>query len=141
MRVLFVCTANSARSQMAEAIARHLQLWPDVKSAGLKPSGVNPLAIEVMAEMGVDMSSHTSKMLTPELLDWADLVVTLCGDARDSCPVLPRGKRHEHWGFADPAQVSGSYEQKLGAFRAARNAIKDRLVEEAISASSSGPEA
>ncbi|MDP2857667.1 MAG: arsenate reductase ArsC [Bacillota bacterium] len=127
MNVLFVCTANSARSQMAEGLARHKGLWDRVASAGTMPTQVNPIAVEAMREIGVDISSHYSKPLTRDLMEWADVIITLCGDARDSCPVLPPGKRHLHWGFPDPAAVPGDHEARLISFREVRDAISARL--------------
>jgi arsenate reductase len=127
MNALFVCTANSARSQMAEGLARALRSFEAVMSAGTEPTTVNPLAIEVMQEVGIDISAHESKALSPELLAWADVVITLCGDARDRCPLLPPGKKHLHWGIDDPAAAGGSRSEKLEAFRRARDAIRERL--------------
>ena len=130
MNVLFVCTANSARSQMAEGLARAMRRFEGVMSAGTEPTTVNPLAVEAIQEIGIDISSHRSKPLTPELLAWADVVITLCGDARDRCPLLPPGKRHLHWGIDDPAAVAGSRVERLEAFRRARDTIRRKLLEE-----------
>jgi len=127
MNVLFVCTANSARSQMAEGLARHKGRWDGVASAGTAPTQVNPIAVEVMGEIGIDISSHYSKPLTRDLIDWADVIITLCGDARDNCPVLPPGKRHLHWGFPDPAAFTGDHQARLASFCKVRDAISARL--------------
>ena len=127
MNALFVCTANSARSQMAEGLARSAGRFAGVMSAGTQPSVVNPLAVEAMREIGIDISSQRSKPLTPELLAWADVVITLCGDARDRCPLPPPGKKHLHWGIDGPAAVTGSRAVRLEAFRRARDAIRRRL--------------
>lgn len=129
MKVLFVCTANSARSQMAEGLARHYHLWEEVRSAGTAPKGVNPYAVAVMKEIGIDISAYESKLLTRELIEWADIIITLCGDARDNCPVLPPGKKHIHWGFDDPAAVEGDTETRLAAFRRVRDQIRSVLLE------------
>ncbi|MCL6446685.1 MAG: arsenate reductase (thioredoxin) [Armatimonadetes bacterium] len=127
-KVLFLCTGNSCRSQMAEGWAKALagDKW-EVHSAGTNPAGVNPLAVQVMAEAGVDISSQTSKPIDLDLLNTADLVVTLCGDAAESCPVTPPVVRHLHWPLADPAKATGTGEEILAAFRAARDEIKQRL--------------
>lgn len=132
MNVLFVCTANSARSQMAEGLAKHAGLYSGITSAGTHPTIVNPLAREALNELGIDISSQHSKLLTSDLIDWADVIITLCGDARDNCPVLPAGKRHLHWGFPDPAAVVGSHEERLQAFRDVRDSIAERLRSERV---------
>lgn len=130
MNVLFVCTANSARSQMAEGLARAMRRLEGVMSAGTEPTTVNRLAVEAMREIGIDISAQRSKPLTPELLAWADVLITLCGDVRDRCPLLPPGKSHLHWGIDDPAAVTGSRADRLDAFRRARDAIRQKLDEE-----------
>ncbi len=114
---------------MAEGLARYTRRFAGVMSAGTEPTEVNPMAIESMGEIGIDISSHRAKPLTSDLLTWADVVITLCGDARDRCPALPPGKKHLHWGIDDPAAVAGSQAQKLEAFRGARDAIRQRLHE------------
>lgn len=128
--VLFLCVANSARSQMAEGLARSmLGSGVRVLSAGSSPAGVNPYAIEAMAELGIDISTHYSKAVTEIDLDTIDLVVTLC--AEEVCPVLPGHVRRLHWPIADPASSDAS----LGAaelrqrFRAARDQIRARIGE------------
>lgn len=125
MRAMFVCTGNSCRSQMAEGFARALagpqwQVW----SAGLEPSVVNPRAIQAMAEAGVDISAQTSKAIDPELIRTMDLVVTLCGDARDRCPVTPPSVRKLHWPLRDPAQATGTDEEVMAVFRQVRDEIR-----------------
>lgn len=126
MKILFLCTGNSCRSQMAEGYARHFGL--EVKSAGLSPKGVNPLAISVMKEDGIDISSHQSTLLTKDLLEWGDLLITLCGDANESCPVLPKGKEKRHWPFEDPAKATGTEEEILKKFRSIRDGIKTEIL-------------
>ncbi|MDP2859241.1 MAG: arsenate reductase ArsC [Bacillota bacterium] len=133
LNILFVCTANSVRSQMAEGLARVMRRFDGVMSAGTEPTTVNPLAVEAMREIGIDISAQRSKPLTPELLAWADVLITLCGDARDRCPLLPPGKRHLHWGIDDPAAVTGSRADRLDAFRRTRDTIRKRLDEESTS--------
>lgn len=128
VRVLFVCTGNSARSQMAEGFARALGAGlVEARSAGLEPKGLNPYAVRAMAEVGIDISSHTSDLLTPEDVRWADVVVTLCGDARDRCPVLPPGVRSLHWPLPDPAAATGDDEAVMGVFRAVRDQIEQAV--------------
>lgn len=124
-RVLFLCTHNSCRSQMAEGFGRLLlsKEW-DVLSAGLEPGQLHPMAVEAMKEVGVDISGQRSKMVTPEVISGVDLVVTLCGDARDRCPVLPPGAAHVHWAVEDPARAQGTEDQVMLAFRKARDTIR-----------------
>lgn len=129
-RVLFLCTGNSCRSQMAEGWAR--QLGSDcleVQSAGIEAHGKNPRAIAVMREAGVDISGQESTKLTPVMLDWADLLVTVCGHADEHCPVLPPGKQKRHWPLEDPAKASGTEEQILQKFRATREEVKNRVAD------------
>ncbi|WP_077529530.1 arsenate reductase ArsC [Vreelandella utahensis] len=128
MNVLFVCTGNACRSQMAEGFLR--QLAGDrlgVDSAGLEAHGQNPRAIGVMDDLGVDIRGQQSTTLTDAHLDWADLVVTVCGDADESCPIVPPGTLKRHWGLPDPARVRGSEEQIMTAFRAVRDDIRQRV--------------
>lgn len=131
-RVLFLCTGNSARSQMAEGFLK--ALGGDrfaVTSAGTAPVGVNPLAVKAMAEVGIDISSHTSDAVNAELLANIDLLITLCGDARENCPFVPVKVEKRHWPLEDPARAEGSEEVKLQRFRGIRNEIKG-YVEELI---------
>ncbi len=128
MRLLFVCTGNSCRSQMAEGWARALgDDTLEVRSAGLEAHGRNPRAIAVMAESGIDISGQESTPLTPEMLEWADHVVTVCGHADEHCPALPPGTRKEHWPLEDPARASGSEEEVMNVFRASRDDIRRRV--------------
>ena len=125
-RILFVCTGNSARSQMAEAWTRYYggdQVI--VASAGIDPVGVNPYSVWAMNEVGIDISSHTSDPLSSQRLNSYDLVITLCGHARDACPVLPEEVNSEHWDLADPAQARGKPLEVLTAFRAIRNQLEE----------------
>ncbi len=126
MKILFLCVANSARSQMAEGLARALLGSScEIQSAGSKPSSVNPLAVEVLNELAIDISRHKSKAASEIDVSRVDLVVTLC--AEEVCPVLPGNVRHVHWPIADPAAAIGSPAQKLEAFRQAREEIKKRI--------------
>ncbi len=126
-RILFVCTGNSARSQMAEGWVRALAAdRVEVFSAGTAPVGLHPLAVEVMGERGVDISSQRSKSLAEVPAD-ADYVITLCAEADAACPVLPARRERLAWHLDDPAAVSGNREERLKAFRAARDEIERRL--------------
>lgn len=128
MNVLFVCTGNSCRSQMAEGFLR--QLAGDrlgVDSAGLEAHGQNPRAIAVMDELGVDIRGQQSTTLTDAHLDWANLVVTVCGDADESCPILPPGTLKRHWPLPDPARAEGDEALIMSEFRAVRDDIQRRV--------------
>ena len=130
MKLLFLCTGNSCRSQMAEGWARHYcGNWFEVCSAGIEAHGKNPRAITVMKEAGVDISGQESTRLTGALLTSADYLVTVCGHADEQCPVLPAGVRKEHWPLADPAMVSGTEEQIMTQFRLIRDEIRQRVIE------------
>lgn len=123
-KVLFLCTGNSARSQMAEGYLRHLAGEDyDVLSAGIAPVGLNPLAVEAMREIGIDISPHTSKNVSTLLGVSIPFVVTVCDRARESCPIFPGAFRLIHWSFDDPAAVEGTREEKLAAFRRVRDQI------------------
>ncbi len=128
IRILFLCTGNSCRSQMAEGWANHLGgQWVEARSAGIEAHGKNPRAIAVMKEADVDISHQASKTLTPEMIDWADLVVTVCGHADEHCPALPAGVHKRHWPIEDPARANGTEEEILGKYRAVRDEIKNRV--------------
>lgn len=130
MRLLFLCTGNSCRSQMAEGWCRHLAPdWLEVDSAGIEQHGKNPKAIAVMAEAGVDISQQESTKLTETMLQRADLVVTVCGHADEHCPVLPPGTSKEHWPLSDPAGATGSEEDIMQVFRATRDEIRERVAD------------
>ncbi|MER1987088.1 MAG: arsenate reductase (thioredoxin) [Solibacillus sp.] len=124
----FLCTGNSCRSQMADGWAQKLlpEDW-EVDSAGIETHGVNPNAIKVMSEVGIDISHHTSDLISEEILNKATLVVTLCGDAADKCPLTHPGVRREHWGFEDPAKATGTEEEKWVVFQQVRDAIGARI--------------
>lgn len=128
-KVLFICTHNSARSQIAEGIMNHIYHDKyEAHSAGTKPTQVNPLAVRVMKEIGVDISSQKSKRIREFDGQEFDYVVTLCSDAEDICPFFP-GKEHMHRGFEDPAQAMGSDEEKLNRFTKIRNEINQWIEE------------
>jgi len=128
VRVLILCTANSARSQMAEGLLRR-EAGPswEVFSAGTKPTRVRPEAIAVMHEAGFDISGHHSKSVDEFLGQEFDYVITVCDNARETCPVFPARTHHIHWSIEDPAAIRGSEEDRLNAFRQARNELQGRL--------------
>jgi arsenate reductase (thioredoxin) len=128
IRVLFVCTGNSARSQIAEALLRRIG-GPDfaVESAGTQPRGVHPLAIRVLAEIGIDWLAAQSKSVTDFGDDSFDYVITVCDRARQSCPVFPGSYGSLHWGLVDPAEVEGTDEEKLTVFRRTRLELAQRI--------------
>ena len=128
-RVLILCTGNSCRSQMAEALWGSLGKgrWQS-ESAGSKPSGyVHPLAIRAMKELDLDLSVNRSKSLDQFRKGSFDLVVTVCDNAKESCPVFPGAKETLHWPFDDPADATGTEEEKMAVFRRVRDEIKDKI--------------
>jgi arsenate reductase (thioredoxin) len=127
-RVLFVCTHNSARSQIAEGFLRAMAGDRfEVASAGTEATSVRPLAISVMAEAGVDLAGHTSKTLDQFLgVPW-DFVITVCDSANESCPVFPAGASRLHWSFPDPSRATGTEEAQRAVFRTVRDAIRRQL--------------
>lgn len=127
-RILFLCTGNSCRSQMAEGWARALACPQiEARSAGIEAHGKNRGAIAVMKEAGIDISKQESTRLMPEMLDWADYVVTVCGHADEHCPVVPPGTRKQHWPLDDPAKARGSEDEIMAVFRATRDEIERRV--------------
>ncbi|HSD95915.1 MAG TPA: arsenate reductase ArsC [Sulfuricaulis sp.] len=128
IRVLFLCTGNSARSQMAEGLLRTVGGADfEVHSAGTDPKGLNPLAVEAMRQIGIDISGHQSKSLERFLGEQFDYIITVCDRARDRCPTFPGDNERIHWGFEDPAAVTGSRAEQLVVFRRVRNEISERL--------------
>jgi arsenate reductase len=132
MRVLFLCTHNSSRSQMAEGLLRaHGGNRYVVFSAGTHPRSVHPLSIQVMREIGIDISEAAGNR-AKSLDEFAgqqpmDLVVTVCDGAAEKCPYFPGARRQEHWGFPDPSGVQGTEEERLAAFHSVRDAIASRI--------------
>lgn len=128
MKLLFLCTGNSARSQMAEGLLRHLSDGGiEVHSAGTNPKGLNPHAVRAMAERGIDISHHASKDVE-RFAGWSfDCVVTVCDHARQVCPVFPGAVEQIHWSIPDPAEAGGSDDEILSAFRAARDDLEARI--------------
>ncbi len=127
-RVIFICTHNSARSQMAEGLLRHLAGDRyDVYSAGTVATKVNPLAIKAMAEKGIDISHHTSDHIDKFMGMEFDYVITVCDNANESCPYFPTNKTRWHWSFEDPSAATGTEEERLAKFREIRDQIEKRL--------------
>jgi arsenate reductase (thioredoxin) len=126
--IYFLCTGNSCRSQMAEGFAKKiLGDRFDVYSAGIEAHGLNPKAVKAMAEKGIDISNQTSDIIDPEILNKADYVITLCGDANDKCPMTPPHVNRQHWAFDDPAKAKGSEEEVWSVFRRVRDEIEERI--------------
>ena len=127
-RVLFLCTHNSARSQMAEGLLRHMAGDRfEVFSAGTEQTRVHPLAIEAMHEVGLDITAHTSKTLDTLAGQQFDYASTVCDRANESCPISPGATQRIHWSFDDPSATTGSDEERLSAFRRIRDEIAARL--------------
>ena len=127
-RVIFVCTHNSARSQMAEGM---LRAWGggrfEAFSAGTEATGVRPEAIRVMDEIGIDISEHTSKTLEPFLGQAFSWLITVCDQAKEACPIIPGVVRQDHWSIDDPSTTEGGEADRLKAFRVARDVLRDRI--------------
>jgi arsenate reductase len=128
-RVLFVCSRNSSRSQMAEALVNHdLGGKYEASSAGTEPSSVNPLAIAVMKELGIDISHKRSKGLEEFAGQEFDYVITLCSQADEACPVFFGGTKKIHMGVPDPTATAGTDDEKLAVFRKVRDLIRDEVI-------------
>lgn len=128
IRVLILCTGNSARSQMAEGLLREIGGTRfEVESAGVIKSFVRPQAIEAMKEIGVDISGHRSKSVEEFTGQNFDYVITVCDNAKESCPVFPGNVKRIHWSFDDPAEATGSDAEKLAVFRRVRDEIREKL--------------
>jgi arsenate reductase (thioredoxin) len=128
--VLFICTHNSARSQMAEGLLRHLAGDRfEVESAGTEKTHVRPLAIEAMKELGIDISGQTSKTIESLGDRKFDYAITVCDNANEACPIFPGGTRRLHWSFDDPSAASGPDEQRLALFRRVRDEIRAKIEE------------
>jgi len=127
-RVLVLCTGNSARSQMAEGLFRHLGGDRyEVFSAGTHPSLVRPEAIAVLAEIGIDISGQRSKSVDEFVSQPLDLVITVCDNAKESCPVFPGRTERLHWPFEDPAHLEGTEDERKAAFRKVRDQVRQRI--------------
>ena len=129
-RVLFLCTHNSARSQMAEGFLRAMAGDRfEAGSAGTEKTSVNPLAIRVMAELGIDLGGHTSKLYADVASGAWDYLITVCDDANERCPWVPGSVKRLHWSFPDPSRATGSEEERLAVFRRVRDQIQERLTD------------
>ena len=132
-KVLFLCTHNSARSQMAEGLLRHLAGDRfEAHSAGTEATRVRPEAVAVMDEIGVDVSGQESKTLERYLREPFDHVITVCDEANEACPFFPGAKNRLHWSFEDPSRTAGSDEERLEAFRVTRDGIQERIESELL---------
>jgi arsenate reductase len=130
-RVLFLCTHNSARSQMAEGLLRHLGGGNfEAFSAGIEATGVRPQAVRAMAELGIDISGQESKTLERYLDQPFEKVITVCDQANETCPVFFGAKQRLHWSLPDPSQVTGTDEEQLAVYRQVRDAIRERIEHE-----------
>ena len=129
LKVLFFCTENACRSQMAEGLVNH-DLAGQVKavSAGVRPSRVNPRAVQVMAELGIDISHHRAKSVNDLAGEAFDLVITVCDQARQQCPIFPGETEVLHVGFPDPARATGAEAAVLGVFRQVRDAMRQQFI-------------
>ncbi|HEX7534005.1 MAG TPA: arsenate reductase ArsC [Syntrophales bacterium] len=132
-RVLFVCTHNAARSQMAEGLLRALygDLY-DVASAGTEPGNVSPYAVRVMSEIGIDIGAHHSKSVQEFLGQQFDYVVTVCNNAKEACPYFPGGKKIVHQSFTDPSALMGMEEEIMAGFRQIRDEIRSWIENEFV---------
>ena len=129
-RVLFLCTHNSARSQMAEGFLRAMAGDRfETGSAGTERTSVNPLAIRAMAERGIDLGGHTSKVYADVALPSWDYLITVCDDANERCPWVPGSVKRLHWSFPDPSRATGTEEERLAVFRRVRDQIQERLTD------------
>lgn len=132
-KVLFLCTGNSARSQMAEGYLRRVADERfEVMSAGIEPKGLNPLAIEAMQEIGIDISRQTSKDVVDLLGQHIPYVVTVCDNAKEHCPIFPGTWKFLHWSLEDPAAATGTHDERLSVFRRIRDQIVEHIDREFI---------
>jgi thioredoxin type arsenate reductase len=128
LRVLFLCTENSCRSPMAEGLARLLgKGFVDASSAGTSLVPVHPLAVRVMAEVGIDISTHQPQHVDRVLNQKFDVVITVCDRIKEDCPTWPDAAEHTHWSFLDPAQAGRTEEERVAAFRRVRDEISRRV--------------
>ena len=129
LKVLFLCTENACRSQMAEGLVNHdLSGQVQAFSAGVRPSQVNPRAVQVMAELGIDIGQQRSKSVDDLAGEQFDLVITVCDQAREQCPIFPGETEVRHVGFPDPAKATGSEDEIMAAFRQVRDVLREQLV-------------
>ncbi len=134
-RVLFLCTHNSARSQMAEGLLRHVGGDRfEIHSAGTEATTVRPLAIKAMSELGIDISQQTSKTLDPYVNERFDRVITVCDDANEACPYFPNAERRTHWSLPDPSKATGTEAEQLAVYRKVRDELRARIMRELVAA-------
>jgi arsenate reductase (thioredoxin) len=134
-RVLFLCTHNSARSQMAEAFLNELGEGRfQAFSAGTEARGLHPLSVQAMAEVGIDISLQESKTLERFAGEQFDLLITVCDEANEACPYFPNARERRHWSFPDPSAAVGDDAARFAAFVAVRDAIRDRIERELLGA-------
>lgn len=126
-KVLFLCTGNSARSQMAEGLLRSVTDKFEALSAGIEPKGLNPLAVEAMREIGIDISNQESKDVVTFLGQHIPYVVTVCNNAKERCPIFPGTFKFLHWSFDDPAAATGTRAEQLAVFRRVRDEIAAKI--------------
>ncbi len=126
--IYFLCTGNSCRSQMAEGFGKqYLGEEFEVRSAGIESHGLNPNAVKAMKEVDIDISGQTSDIIDADILNNSAFAITLCGDAKDKCPITPPHVTRFHWGFDDPAKAEGNEEEKWAVFQRVRDQIADRI--------------
>lgn len=129
-KIYFLCTGNSCRSQIAEGYAKkYLNSKWEIRSAGVESHGLNPKAVAVMKEAGIDISTQTSDLIDLDYFNQSDMIITLCGDAADKCPMIPKENTHLHWDLEDPAKAVGTEEEIMTAFRNTRDEIERRMIE------------
>jgi len=129
-KILFLCTGNSCRSQIAEGLANDIFDYScHIESAGTEKHGVNPYAIKTLKDIGIDISNYKSKTINLDKLNKFDLVITLCGDAKDKCPILDKGVKHIHWNLKDPAKFRGTDLEVMSQFRNTRDLISTNIEE------------
>jgi arsenate reductase len=128
-KILLICTGNSARSQIAEGLLKYYKKDWEIYSAGIEPKDLNPLAVEVMKEKGIDISGYKSKHIDLFLNKKFDYVITVCDNAKESCPTFPGSAEYIHWSLKDPAATEGTKEEKLIAFRKTRDEINNKILE------------
>jgi len=130
LNILYLCTGNSCRSQMAEGWTRHFGGdRVNVESAGIEAHGKNPRAIAIMSDAGIDISGQESTVVSDAMMQRADIVVTVCGHADEQCPVVPPGAEKIHWPLSDPARATGTEEEIMQSFRETRDEVKRRVQE------------
>ncbi len=126
-KVYFLCTGNSCRSQIAEGYGHKILEGWEVRAAGIETHGLNHRAVKVMAEQGIDIYSQKYELIDLDYFNECDLIITLCGDALDKCPMIPKGVNHEHWDLQDPARATGTESEILAEFRKTRDLIKGQV--------------